>query len=193
MSFGTWLAGWATNDDVNASEHAKGVGAIFDKTLTDVAATVEIAPIIQSYGHLMLVVYARGDAALTVANVWLRFDGDSTANYDNQSLVGGGATASAGETFADSFVSVGNIPAASASANSFGAKTILIPHYAGSSNNKVVRTSSSVKWGTTTGTMQRTRLAGFWRSISPVTRMTLLPSSGNFVAGSRFTVYVMGA
>lgn len=141
----------------------------------------------------MLSIYARGDAAAGVENVVVQFNGDAAANYDTQDLRGNAAATSASEAFAGSSIIVGLCPAATAGANLFSTIEAFIPNYAGSTNNKQVVSISASKSGTTTGNLFVDIFGGSWRSNAAINRITILPASGNFVAGSRVTLYAMGA
>ena len=189
---GTWPSGWATGDVETAVEFKKGIGAISDTTLGGIAANVDITSISATYAHLLLVTYARSDAAGTRA-LQLRFNGDATANYDHQQLLGTAATVQAIETFAAAQIIAGFIPLSTDGANLFSASVTFIPNYAGSTNNKLALSISGLKIGTTTGLMANYLVGGFWRSAAAINRITLLPNAGNFVAGTRVTLYGMGA
>jgi hypothetical protein len=190
---GTWPTGWAIGDIEQAAEFKKGIGAISDTTLVGSAANVDITSISATYAHLLVVVYARGDTAALLANLNLRFNGDATANYDFQYLQGSAAAVAAVEQFAPTSMATGLIPAASAGANLFSSHIVFIPNYAGSTNNKLALSIASNKTGTTTGSMANYLTGGFWRSAAAINRITLLPAAGNFVAGTRVTLYGMGA
>lgn len=191
---GTWPSGWATGDLTLAAQYAKGIGCISDQTLVGSAATVDVASIVASYAHLLVVAYARGDTAATSTNLMLRLNGDTAANYDFQTMTGNTAGAFAAEAFAQALgASVGLIPANTAGANLFGAFIFFIPHYAGSASNKLALSVSSVKTGTTSGSMTNYLRAGFWRSNAAINQITLFPAAGNLVAGTRLSVYGMGA
>jgi hypothetical protein len=157
------------------------------------AANVDITSISATYAHLMVVVYARGDTAATNTALGVRFNGDTAANYDYQTLSGQGAAVFAGEQFAQTSAIAGFMTANTAGANLFSAHCIFIPHYAGSTNNKLALAVSSTKTGTTAATMFVYLTGGFWRSAAAVNRITLLPAAGNFVAGTRVTIYGMGS
>jgi hypothetical protein len=193
MPTGTWPLGWATGDIETAAEFKKGIGSLFDSTLVGSAANVDITSIVATYAHLLVVVYARGDTAAANTNQLFRFNGDTAANYDYQLLTGGGATVTAVEAFAQTSAFIGFPPANTAGANLFGVSITFIPHYAGSTNNKLALSVASSKTGTTTGLMKNYLSAGFWRSSAAINRVTLLPAAGNFVAGTRVTLYGMGA
>lgn len=193
MTSGTWPAGWSTGDVTLASEYRKGIGALFDTTLGASAASVDISSIVGTYAHLMVAVYARGDAAAATTIVGLRFNGDGASNFDFQALQGSAASVTSSETFTTTLMQVGIMPANTAGANLFNAGLIFIPHYAGSSNNKVALSLSSSKSGVASGNMATTLTGGFWRSNAAINRITLIPNVGNFVAGTRVTIFAMGA
>lgn len=191
---GTWGTGWATGDVVTAAEYTKGAGAVFDSTLSSAAASFDITSINGSYAHLLLTLYLRGDTAAATTTALLRFNADTAANYDYQRLSGSAATASAVETFAATSIQIASvIPANTAGANLFAQIDVWIPHYAGSANNKDVVASFAHKQGTATGNLTVGDVAGFWRSNSAITQITVLPGAGNFAAGSRATLHVFGA
>lgn len=190
---GTYATGWATGDVELASEYKKGIGSISDTTLGGSAANVDVSSIVSTYAHLLVVVYARGDTAATSTPVNLRFNGDAGANYDSQELQASGASVSPAEAFAQTVMLAGHAPANTAPANLFCAMVAFIPHYAGSANNKLALAISSIRVGTTTGLMANTLNGAFWRSTAAINRVTIQPGAGNFVAGTRVTIYGMGA
>jgi hypothetical protein len=190
---GTWPTSWSTGDVTLASEYRKGIGAISDTTLGGSAANVDIASIVGTYAHLLIFAYARGDTAATNTALGVRLNGDAAANYDYQQLGGVGTGVVSGEQFAQTLMSAGFMPANTAGANLFGAHCIFIPHYAGSTNNKVAVSISATKTGVTTATMFNYLVGAFWRSNAAINRITLLPAAGNFVAGTRVSLYGMGS
>lgn len=190
---GTWASGWATGDIVTAAEFKKGVGAIFDTTLGGAAANIDVTSISATYAHLLLTLYSRSDAATALVAGLMRFNGDSAANYDYQYVQGQAATASAAESFGASSLTIGNIAGNTAGANLFGTQEIFIPHYAGASNNKGFIALSANKIGVATTNITVNLFGGSWRSNAAINRITLLPGSGSFMAGTRLTIYAMGA
>ena len=160
-----------------------------NSTLTVDTASIDFTSISGSWAHLMLEVYARATTVASSVNLRLRINNNSAANYDFQVLYGQLATAVAAEAFADASVLLGVIPANTAPANLFSVSTTMIPHYANSANNKVVIDANASKLGTSSGNMVIRNTAGFWRSNAAITRLTILPASGNLAAGSRATLY----
>jgi hypothetical protein len=190
---GTWLSGWITGDIVTAAEFKKGTGAIYDSTLAATAASITISSIPAGYAHLELEVYARGDTASTSTSVQLRFNSDTGSNYDRQAMNASGTSPAASETLAGTSAQIGNISAASAPADAFGAVTAKIFHYAGTADHKVGLSQSTMKTSTSSSGLQIAHFGFHWRSTSAITSITLLPGAGNFDVGSRFTLYVKGA
>jgi hypothetical protein len=166
-----------------------GAYKIAETVLGSSAATFDFTSIPATFRHLLLEIYCRGDAAAAAANVLLRFNNDSAANYDYQLLQASAGSASGVEAFAQTSTYLGNAPAANAPANVFGNTRADIPYYANSTNQKSVTSQSALKTGTTTGTLFSYCPAGFWRSTAAINRITLLLSSGNFVSGSVATLY----
>ena len=189
---GTYPLGWAVGDIVTGAQLGKSIGAISDTTLGGSAASVDITGIVGTYAHLFVVVYARGDTAAAFTPLVVRFNGDSGTNYDYQVLQGQAAAVSSAEVFAASSGVAGAIPANTAGANLFSAHMGLMPNYAGTANNKAFYSVTSLKTATTTGTLTNVFEGVFWRSNAAVTRITLFPSAGNLVAGTRVTLYGMG-
>lgn len=188
----------ATNDiltEANWDTHIKdnfntGVPVVLaNSTLSGAAASIDFTSISQSWAHLMIVAYLRGDTASTSTAGLMRFNGDTAANYDYQTQTGRAATAAAAETFAAAYIETGSVPANTAGANLFSVNVIRIPHYAQATNNKSASISAGLKYGTATTNQIVYGIAGFWRSNSAITQVTLLPVAGNFNTGSRATLY----
>lgn len=190
---GTWTTDWATNDVVTAAEFRKSMGCVADSTLVGSAASIDFTGIPTTYAHLMIVVYARGDTAASSTNLLARLNNDSAANYDNQFLSSQAAVSTASESLAATALTCGAIPAATAGANLFGQAEILVAHYAGAANNKSTRTVWGMKIGTASTNLNVGDNTGFWRSSAAINRVTLFPAAGNFVAGTRVSIYVMGS
>jgi hypothetical protein len=192
---GTWAAGWAVGDIVTAAEYKKGVGAIYNTVLGAPAASVDITGIPASYAHLTLEFQARGDTVALSTNVLLRFNNDTAANYDHEWFQGSGSggTVTTAENLAQTSIFLGSVPAASAAADIFSGGHVEIPSYAGAIGQKSLTAQNGAKVGTSTGNLTNYLVSGYWRSTVAVSRITVFPSAGSFIAGSRFTLYVKGA
>jgi hypothetical protein len=122
----------------------------------------------------------------------VRFNGDTGANYDAQSIHNSAATtAAAGENLAatSGMIDRGVSPGGSAAASEFGVVVTLIPAYTDTVGQKGAISIIAGRSGTASGNLSAMLCATFWRSTAAVNRITILPSSGNFVTGSRVTLY----
>lgn len=160
-------------------------------TLAAPAALIDFTGIAADWAHLQLVLFARGDAAAVAVSARLRVNNDAAANYLYQQLSGNAATAAAAESFGETSMQLGQCPAASAGADLFGSCVVDIPHYTAAAI-KNIQSSNFYASGTATANMVVQQLGGNWRSSAAISRLTVLPSSGNFVAGTRATLYGMG-
>lgn len=174
---------------VAAVEAAAGSVAILsDVKVAAPVATIDFPNIPQTYSHLRMVVSARADSALIAAEIFLQFNGVATATYDRQRIYATGATPNATELLAQTSIAIANIPAANALANLFGVGDLMVWDYTqvrpSSVQSTFYRKSSNSAGDSIIGVY-----GGTARAQSAVTRMTLSLPSGNFVAGSRFTLY----
>jgi hypothetical protein len=149
------------------------------------AASIDFQNIPQNYHHLRLVITARGDAAAAAAGLLMRFNNDSGANYDRQQIDGTDTTVAASSTTAQTSAVLGNIPAATALAGQTAAITCEIPNYGALSFFK----GANIEAGMRYTSPQRQASFAQWRSTAAINRITLLLTSGNFVAGSVATLY----
>lgn len=187
MPSASWVNGWAVDDLVSVGEFSKGIGCISDSTLSGSAASFDITGIPAVYAHLMIVLYARGTAsAATIAPI-VRFNNDSSGVYND--------TRGTGQTGISVSASGNALPAATATANLFGGAMIFVPHYAGTSNFKSLSSDLSAfdSGGSEAFAANAGAQGGVWKSAAAINRITILPSSGSWAAGSRCSIYVMGA
>lgn len=190
---GTWASNWVNGDVVTAAEFKKGMGAIYDTTLGAPAASIDLTGIVATYAHLLIVAQLRCDHATVVASAGIRFNNDATAIYDWERIYGTAATPTSAETFADTSGQIGNIPGSSVAAGIAGSLSIFIPNYAGTTFNKAYTSTVNHKGGVSSGNMFSGVWGGQWRSSVAINRVTLVQTGSNFIAGSRVTVYAMGA
>jgi hypothetical protein len=164
-----------------------------ETVLTGSAASIDFTSIPATFRHLLLVAYLRISTATPAVAAAMRFNNDTGANYDVglHQLIGG--TINTVESFAASYISLGTMPAATASANLFSAVHCLIPHYANTANNKSARGHNGSKVGTTTNSIYTEQISGFWRNNAAINQLTLLPLTDNFVAGCVATLYGLPA
>lgn len=162
---------------------------IDEQTLAASAASIDFQNIPATYKHLVLMGDLRGDTAAATVNVWVRLNGDSGANYDYEALAVDGASVSRYAADAAAQFLVGNAMASTGRANRFSGLRIEVPDYANTTREKSLLSHSvSIQPG---GARSMNSFGGQWRSTVAINRLTFLPSVGNFVAGSRLTLYAL--
>jgi hypothetical protein len=153
--------------------------------LGSAAATIDFTSISGSYKELELEWDLRGDTAAAFASVLLRINNDSTANYDWQQMFANNVTTFNALTNADTSIKVGLMPANTATASLFGVGRVQVPNYASTHHKKALQSQCFEAQDASTGLLVGI-WGGQWRtSGTAITRLTLLPSAGNFAAGSR--------
>jgi len=163
-----------------------------DTVLTAPAASVTFT-VPQYARHLRVVWYARSDrAASTVDTLLLRVNGDAGANYGYQYVQGSGAAANVVEATGATFIVLGAIPAATATANYFGTGVVFIPHYAYASGTKQVDVLSGLAFAFAAGNRRSFAIHGDYQTAAAVASITLSLAAGNFIANSRITCYGLG-
>lgn len=171
-----------------ASATSSAMVLIQDQLLAADTATFDFTSIPGSYRHLLITLSGRMTGAVADDAVTMQFNADTGNNYiwqydgysSSAGSVGGGVTGSTS-------VRVGELPGASATTGYTGSFDIRIADYAATTLFK--------SWHSVGHRASTTRFAfnngGIWVSTSAITRVTITPSSGNFLAGSRATLYAL--
>ena len=154
------------------------------------AADMEFTSIPATYTDLLVKVSARTDRALENDEVSVRLNANTSSVYTYISINGNGTSVGNNtETNTTRFRNVNDIPAATATSNTFGNTEIYIPNYTNTSFNKSLSFDST---GENNATLSLIGMgAGLFGSTSAVTSITLFPRVGpNFVEHS--TAYLYG-
>lgn len=142
-----------------------------------------------SYTHLEILYSGRGDQVATSTAINLTFNGDTGANYDRQLMQGAAGTPTASESLGQTSAAIGNIAAASATASMIGSGRIVILDYRGTTFFKQCVTANTYQTGTGSGAFFTRQFSVGWRSAAAITSITLTLASGNYVAGTIFSLY----
>ena len=142
-----------------------------------------------AHTHYEIRCVVRGTQVATETNLNLTFNGDTGANYDWQTNIIGGSTVTGVNTFADTRAFVGNVSAASSTANYAGAGTIRIYNAPGTTFFKTGDSHMQGFKAATNTNFPEYVNAFAWRNTAAITSMTLALASGNYVAGSKFSLY----
>lgn len=142
-----------------------------------------------SYKHLKVLYSCRGTEAATFSTMLLRFNADSGNNYDSQEIYASATTPGASEALAAAQILIGFSTAANSPANTASTGEITIFDYAGTTFYKGATNLFQHMRNTTSGNYYWSSRGGQWRSTSAITSITITLGSGNYVAGSLFTLY----
>ena len=154
------------------------------------SGSIDLLSISAAYSSLMLTFTARSDGAVGSTALNMRLNNDSGGNYDVEGRGDSGTTTTApSEDRAQTLMLVGSVPGASAGASRMGSGMLLLPAYSATVGFQTVCVLGGRIIGTATGDVQVATRWGSWRSAAAVNRLTLLPATGSFIAGSRATLY----
>lgn len=166
---------------------------LIDDTLSSGVASVSITGIPAIYKHLKLVCYLRSTAAsVAFINFRIRLNDDSGANYDISGVEANGSTVVAKESFADTYwIFEDLLPAATATANVFGAFEIIIANYAVSADKRAGYLHGGHVGDPSSSNTQRILLhTCSWRNTADaINRIDFSSSTGNIDTDSRYTLY----
>lgn len=168
---------------------------IAETTLGVASATIDFTSIAADWTSLILVMEGRGDTAARSVLVNGIFNSDSGANYDSfiAGILGTGAAQATGVSRAGTSFRAGSLVAATGLATAQSGFEITIPNYAGTTLRKSYQ---GVGWlpgdATSDGEIQAIFPVGGWRSTAAINRITLTAAAGNFIAGTKATLYGIG-
>lgn len=182
------MAANATQAELDAI--APPTGAVLgDQVLASAAASVSFASIPATYAHLVIVWQARSDnAGIDIAEASMRFNGDTGSSYNTQTILGNNATASASAMVGADRAYLGHIAAATAQAGMGSSGVIEIPNYRGATFWKSGFSRTSRDGNSAAANMVVYNSEFVWKSTAAIHTVSL-DVTGNFVAGSRFTLY----
>lgn len=154
------------------------------------AATASFSSIPSTYKHLQIRFLARTNRASLLDGIYIRVGNgsvDTGANYVQHSLLGDGASASAGagtgQTYSVVTLTAGN----TATSGVFGAGVIDILDYANTSKNKVTRTLGGYDRN---GGGYAALYSGLWLNTAAINAITLGSSDGTgLIEFSQFALY----
>lgn len=153
--------------------------------VTSTTATVTFSGIPQGYKHLQIRGAARSDVASGYVDTRIKFNGDTTAgNYSTHEVYGTGTSAASGGAGSYYPPGIAYSAGSSSATNIFSAIMIDIPDYVNTSKVKVARCLSGVSGASNLIDMRSVS----WYQTLAITTLEL-NTSGNFVAGSTFSLF----
>lgn len=147
------------------------------------ASSIDFTSIPATYTDLVVKVSGRGTRASVHDYYQVKFN-TSTASFTGRYLFGAGSGTPISGTETNY---AGTLPAANATASTFGNTDIYIPNYAGSTNKSYSVDSVSENNATTA---EAVFYAGLWSNSSAITQVTIIAANGNLAQYS--TAYLYG-
>lgn len=167
------------------------IGAVLsDVVLTGTQTTISFTAIASTYAHLIIVYQARSnEAGITNTQLRMRVNNDTGSNYNSQFVGGNNTTAYGQVQSGTAFGYLGDIPAAAATSGYSSSGTIEIPNYPGTTffKNALFATTRDTNGAGVNMVAYRGHIV--WKSTSALSRVDLFCQYGDFIAGSRFTLY----
>ena len=160
---------------------------IATNTLSSATSTVTFSSITGTYKDLVLIINGGTSVNDSFAN--LTFNSDSGSNYSITRLVGNGTTASSGRSSNQTRIFIG-YDAAPNTAFQFNS-IVNKMNYSNTTTYKTVLTRDNSPAGTSYPGAAAN--VGLWRSTSAITTITLISNTSNFISGSTFSLYGIGA
>ena len=149
-------------------------------------ATVSFSSIPQTYKHLQVRMVARNSSAASQQNLAMQFNNTGGTAYASHRLFGDGGSVYSQATTSTFYSVFGFIGANSQTSNIFTPAVIDVLDYASTTKNKTIRGLS----GFTGNLSSRVVLgSGLFADLTAVTRLDLAMNTGDFMAGSRFSLY----
>ena len=148
------------------------------------ASSIDFTVIPSTYTDLVVLVSARQSGAAITASLNMSLNG-STSSFSYRALQGAGSGTPA--SFAGSTNYIGQSPASTATASTFGNAQIYIPNYAGSTNKSISVETVDELNGTTTYAQMT---ASLWSNTAAINALSII--SGNGVFSQYTTAYLYG-
>lgn len=140
------------------------------------------------YRHLILVASGRISTSITFTSAFIRFNSDNGTNYSNHAIVGTNSSTSSEGAGATSEPYVWRISGASTSANIFSPVVLNILDAYGPIN-KTFNSLSGIDFPGSNPSAIVQASSGNWRNTSIINTLLVQSATGNFVTGSRFSLY----
>jgi hypothetical protein len=185
---------------LNAQAAGGDAGGAYDlletQILTSSASSVTFTgldTLASGYQHLQLRIVARGDSDSTTRDFRFNYNSDTGANYSYHALFGNSTAVQSNNGSSKNLGQISDFfPASKITANVFGASIIDILDFNSTTKNKTMRAFSGSPAPTPSGESVSPRIkldSALWNSTAAITSFNCYLETGNFVTGSRFSLY----
>lgn len=182
----TLLSGSLTTPSAKSAFVPNSYESISTTALSTDTASITFSSIPATYTHLQIRCIARIDQANTDDNVYLRFNGDTGANYAGHYLFADGSTTTAAAAASQNQGVASRTTGANSSASIFGVGICDILDYANTNKYKTARVLTGHDQN---GSGLIFLMSTLWQSSSAVTSITLFALTGNMKQYSHFALY----
>lgn len=144
---------------------------------------------------IMIELILRSDIASVIGNIGIRLNSDSSSNYAYNTRTGNTAKNSGTQVLAvrtdpSSYISLIPIPGVGSLTNTFSTYKAYLFNHNNSSSFSNMMIKGGFDYNASSG--YHMDVAGVWKSTSNVTSISFINTDGNFVAGSRVSLFGMG-
>lgn len=137
-----------------------------------------------AYKHLQLRITERSSASVN-SQMAIRFNADSGANYSEHQLKGNGTSVTSYGGASVTFAPMGVTVESGATASAFGGRIIDILDFSQTTKNTTIREFS----GAAVSPNNLGIYSSAWYNTAAVTSMEVFMNAGNFINGSRLSLY----
>jgi hypothetical protein len=174
---------------------AAGAGAVaavgsYDLLATEILTTSQSSVTFSSLGdyaadyqHLQVRMAIRGAGAYGSLRAQVTFNSNTTG-YSSHGLIGTGSSVVSEAYTSEAFGRLGRVIGNSGTSNSFAGLVTDVLDPFESTKNTTIRTLNG-----NTGYNQIQLYSTLWNNTAAVTSMAITPEAGNWIAGSRFSLY----
>jgi len=169
-----------------------GYISIASTTLTTNTSSITFSSIPNTYKHLQIRGVARGTYAAYNYPIFISFNNDTGANYQNQGFIANqsGLGLLGYYDNASNYLYAQRIAGDSSPANYFGGVVFSIMDYAETNKNKnILGEAGGALSGGSSNNWCVGPYGGNWRNNSAINTITLTPQYGSFTANTRFSLY----
>lgn len=166
-----------------------GLALITETVTSGSAANVPFSSIPAIYRDLEIRVRGRGTTAAALVGINLQFNGDTGANYDWEDTQSNNVTTASFNNNAVTLALIGNIAAASATANVADFLVAQVGDYRGTTFQKAGLSRGTIRTSTAAAGAFNESFSFWWRSTAAINAVKVFPSAGAFVDGSVVSLY----
>lgn len=166
------------------------VAKISETILGSTASSVTFSSIPGTYQNLLIECMTRGDASSGEVGTSMTFNGSSSGySYTRMYTTSSGSTPGQDRSTSDSKMDLGATTAATSTSNIPAHTKITVGNYAQTTFSKSVIVECQCWDEGSNGRLYHN--GGTWNNTAAITSITISVASGNFIAGSTFTLYGM--